>query len=77
MHSVCPAHLIIYSLILKTGERYEYEAPHYAIFSSLLSFYPSKVHIFSLTPFLKTLPLKPDQVIHPYKTKSKITVSHI
>jgi hypothetical protein len=77
MRATWPAHLILLNLITLM-ERTSYEAPHYAIFSSLPSLPPSKVRIFSLTTCSQTpsilcfsLSVR-DQVSHPYKTTGKI-----
>jgi hypothetical protein len=52
MHSICPAHLIpltwLFHLYLTKST--SYEAPHSAIFSSLLPLHPILVQIFSLVP---------------------------
>jgi hypothetical protein len=43
LHATCLAHLILLDLIILIilGEEYNYEAPHYAVFSNLLSLHPS------------------------------------
>jgi hypothetical protein len=61
-----------------------YEAPHYAVFSNLLSLHPSSVQIriFLSTLFSNTLsqctsPNVRDQDSHPYRTTGKVLVSYI
>jgi hypothetical protein len=56
-----------------------YEAPYYAVFSSLPPLSPSYVEIFLSTLFSNTLNLcaslsARDQVSHPYKTTGKIVL---
>jgi hypothetical protein len=52
MHATCPAHLTLLYLIvlLHLVKSTRYEAPHYAVFANLLSFYPSSVQMFSSVP---------------------------
>jgi hypothetical protein len=57
-----------------------YEAPHYAIFSTLLSLHPSSILLSTL--FSNTLSLCSsfnvrDQVSHPYRTTGKIVLLYI
>jgi hypothetical protein len=49
MHAICPAHLILLDLIYLSclEKSASYEAPHWSVFSNLLSFHPSSVQIFS------------------------------
>jgi hypothetical protein len=74
MHVTCPAHLILLDFInlIIYGKSISYEAPHYAIFSNLLSLRSSSVQIFSSTPCFQTptiyvLPLMSETKFHTHK----------
>jgi hypothetical protein len=72
IRATCPAHLFFLNLVKSTN----YGAPHYAIFSSLLTLHPSCVQIFSSAPCSKTssvcvLPLMYESKLH---THTKQTV---
>jgi hypothetical protein len=54
-----------------------YEAPHYAVFSNLLSLHLSSVEIFSSTPCSQTPSVYAIPVSHPYRTTGKIIVLYI
>jgi hypothetical protein len=43
LHAKCPTHLILLdlSIIIISGEEYNYGAPQYAVLSSLLTLHPS------------------------------------
>jgi hypothetical protein len=55
------------------------EAPHYAVFSNLIAFHSSLVHIFSSAPYSQvpsvctSLNVR-DKLLHPYRTTGKNTV---
>jgi hypothetical protein len=55
IRATCPAHLILNFIILLYLENStNYEAPRYAVFSTLPSLYPSLVKIFSSAPCSQT-----------------------
>jgi hypothetical protein len=73
MRATCPTYFILldFITILYFVKRANYEASHYAIFSSLTSFRPSWAQIFCSAPCSDTLSLCSslslrDQVSHPY-----------
>jgi hypothetical protein len=80
LHATCttyPAHLILNLIILIILSE-TYEAPCYAVFSTLLSLHPFLVQIFSSNILIACSSLNVrDQVSHPYRTTDKIAVLYI
>jgi hypothetical protein len=71
--ATCPAaHFILHDLIILIifGEECNYEAPHYAIFSSLLLLPFSKVHMFPSALCCQTPSISVHAIVlHPYKIR--------
>jgi hypothetical protein len=59
MYATYPAHLTLLDLItvIILANRTSYEAPHYAVFTSLLPLPPSQLKIFSSAPCSQTPPI--------------------
>jgi hypothetical protein len=83
IHAIYPVHLTLLDLIILTilGEEYKSRSsPRCAVFSTLPSFYPSSFQKFpqyyNILSLCSSLYVR-SQVLHPYRTKHKITVLYI
>jgi hypothetical protein len=83
IRATCPAHLTLLYFILRNymylANNTSYEAPHYAVFSSLLSLYPSSVQMSSSAPCSQTPsvyvpPIVPETKFHTYTEPRKFCI---
>jgi hypothetical protein len=67
IRATCHVHLIFLDLIILIVQSTSYEAPHYAVFSNLLSLHLSLVQIFSSAPCFRT----PSVYVPPLKSEPR------